>query len=1371
MSAIEDTIVLQLAKFNDVEKSVSNAIWSNHTKQLTTVNQGDQIVISKSYIDTRNLTSSGIVILEDIPLELEMWFYWTNDGNPGSLSTGLDATSINSNDQSGAWWNPASAGNESWNNIYSPPHYTLQMTLQSVSNIEFTTATVVANNTTQTSLNSSQTKAYADGRPYLLVYTDGTPYTQTWKYTLKAATYSPDALASLLTKAMAEVRKDTAESLNKPNAVDWFDPYAPKVNLPNDTTLDQPFVVNTNGSPPIWALSKFITDGSNTTQFSMINAQPYLQITPNNGLPTNWFQGCVGSISNPANPIGHPAPPGPPPKPSLCFKNIISDCPVPNPTTNLPPLPLSDAIPANEMVVGAYYQIITLGDTLWDLSGDTNPTPAVGDSFICIQPGTLPTNSTIPYTQMITNNFYSPVNLGLSYLPSIQYYEYDTNWDSFGFTETPVIGTRYENTGVVANPIPLIAAQSGENSSNLGYIIQGITFNIISTDPQIDWSVVGGPVNTLINGVIPCTQMQVGHIYKIVNQGTPYNFISISGNTTDTNWDVIANGIFGNTNYIECFVNPNDPSVLYPVNGILSTLGTPYTAFLLVGNTIRITEQSVPSYDFTIFGYTTPNILTSQMVIGNTYEIVTLGATWNPPPATNPEYTYDTNWVNLGNNIHNPAQVGDQFVNTASYVNTISDDLTQIVTGVNFTITATATIYDWTTVGGPANSFAYKDQTVDTLQLTDSYIVYKTGVNVLGNDGFQDTNWNSLLGQTYVVGYVLPVGTRFIANNAYVPIPILEIGQLVRAVNNTNGKSIITLTVDTNPPTDWRTWGYTGSYPAVMPITFTTTTIGNINEDALLCTGYFHPTGSVKRLSSYQLPFTFTATANGVEPDPTLGTMTYQGQVNSTGTVKLIAGSPTVPFTLTVTEIPTNTPPVFNGVGIVVPTGTVQEVGLLTTPFTFTATATGPSYYGDTTGRFTGNVLGTGTVNLGNLVQGTCLETLNPTSPNYYLYPLKLTSNPTFSTETDGGGRGGGVFNYTFPLVGSTEISLAYNDLANIFQWEYTHSPIQQATAPTSAGDPVSFTEVVGIVNSFIPDANVTTEQPPAKGFISSTCKLVTKSGCMFRRMEPASFWQGILGFSSDLIVKDEELGIGKDNNGTYILKPIALPADINRFTFQRFNSVTTRGLLTSAMNFNSNSIFPNIEESYINGMFYDNPASAPVQLAYSSVLDVWYSEEIAYNFIVDVLNSNATVYQNFSSIPYNSPYNNPPPWNESWYQALATTVTIDAITPPKLLADSYGHYLIEIQGYDGGGLLNENQKYNVKSIVSNYYANIGSFTTGPFTDPQVYTHVGEPMTINSFKVRILDPKTMQEVGGLGTNSCIYIQVNKALTALEQVQV
>jgi len=159
MAGIEEAVCIQLAKFNDTEKSVSNARWSNHNKQPVTINQGDSISITKSFIDTRNLSSAGITILVDTPLELEMFFYWVNDGNPGSVETGFTDNTI---------FYPASTGDPP----VPFPQYTVQLTLQTVLNINMENK------------NSAQQKTFADGRPYLMCYTDNSPFTQTWRYTL-----------------------------------------------------------------------------------------------------------------------------------------------------------------------------------------------------------------------------------------------------------------------------------------------------------------------------------------------------------------------------------------------------------------------------------------------------------------------------------------------------------------------------------------------------------------------------------------------------------------------------------------------------------------------------------------------------------------------------------------------------------------------------------------------------------------------------------------------------------------------------------------------------------------------------------------------------------------------------------------------------------------------------------------------------------------------------------------------------------------------------------------------------------------------------------------------------------------------------------
>ena len=1501
MAGIEEAVCIQLAKFNDTEKSVSNARWSNHNKQPVTINQGDSISITKSFIDTRNLSGSGITILEDTPLELEMFFYWINDGNPGNLANAF--TNYNS-----IWFVPlpASSGSDPNADIanFTAPEYTVQMTLQSYKNILFNTDVTqeipAANNVYVNSVtNSAQTIPYADGRPYLLQYTDNSPFTQTWKYTLKAGTYQPDALASLLTTNMAEVRKDTAAALNKSNAVDWFDPYAPKIKLPNDTTLDQPFQVNTNGSPPVWSIGAT----SNSKEYNLfglgiINCQPYIQIQQNNGLPSNWYQGSTGTLNTNSNPIPQPPvvfKPGPPPKPSLCFKNIISDCPITNANINLPGLPGSPPIPAYEMVVGLLYQIQILGFyTNWLSYGDLNVPPQVGDQFVCtnnpsggkppsnpnppinflqiqatpselyniltagypwtgpngfdtnwqlygrdgktipdlfysnnIQPepiaitnstditlinlnitytitastnidwtqfgATTNVGNTIPYTGMTPNDDYEIVSLGLAYAPGGV--TYDTAWAQLGDTNpTLAVGNIFTNTKQYNIPIP---------SNSLTNIVDGITFTITATSDLINWGALGwagDPNINNTNAVIPVIDpiLLVGFTYKIVSLGVYYGIID-GISYYDTNWQQLTEA-----------TTPFPPGYTTPVVGdrfttdgaVISSQTNISSGAVLnivpIGQTLLVNFAG--DINWSLYG-TVPNNNTipyTDMNTGGQYQIVSLGLPYAPGGVT-----YDTDWKTLGDT-NTTLAVGDVFTCAENYNIPIPNTnlLVNIIDGITFTITATTDNIFWGALGWSSDPNLTQPNPVipitdPSIQSGKAYLITNTGVPLgiyqdaeIGPITMYDTCWWNFV----------EVKNPSVSDIEDGDVVIMQLG-----TNQQFGQSIISgqllnmlpfdgslnINVVDVGDIDWSKYGNvpSGGVPFILNIT---SNPQNAGHDDSTFEAYCIPTGRVTEMISYQsfLPFTFTCNNTGVD-FPSYN-YTYSGVVIGTGTVK--SNGYNVPFEIGITSNPGNADPNDTSFqAITYPTGTVQLINSYQNliPFTFKATATGVdnpnefyTYAGEVIGSgtvksiaptfpftfkcteipavlpvdvtYTGTLLPTGTVNLGN-PYGQVFECgLDPNNPNFYIYPLKAT--PVQSMFMNAEYDSSIIMNYTFPMVGASEIELGFNDAGNIFQWNYTHSPIQIATAPTTAGGPVSFTEQVGIVNSFIPDPNITTELPPNKGFVSSTAKLVANSGILFRRMEPASFWQGILGFSKDLIVTDKELGL--TNDGT--LNPIALPRDLNRFTYERFNNVTTRSLLSTAMNFTTTSTFPNIEPSYVTNMYYPNPATAPARLAYSSIIDSWYSVEMFYNFLVNVMNPSET--GGVTNI------GTPSQWNETWYEALDQTVTIPAVSTPALISDTYGHYLIEIEGYSSS-LLNEQQKYGVKAIVSSYYNNIGSFTSLPFNDEAfLYQHVGESITLNNFRVRILNGK-MEEVAGLGENSCVYLQINKAISQVEVQQV
>ena len=1038
MTEITNNIVVQLARFND-NSAISNSQWSNYQKETITINQGDSVVVTKAFIDTRNLSTNQIVILEDLPVELEMYFYIINNGNPGSQAQGF-----NSNEPGKVnWLGPNTCKLDvAYKVCYNPPVFTRQYTLQTYPNIIFQNNTAILNTfpAAQTT-NSVQANVYADGRPYLLCYSDNSRYTQTFKYTIPKGSYSPDEIGTLLTTAMAEVKKTTAFALNNNEASQWW-----KIN-PTTQFLDQPFVVNTRGYPPLQCNSLYV-EGSGFTQ---LDAQNVLSVVPNNGIQS-------------------------PSAKSLCFKPIITDCPIP--ASSLGPIPNGPTIPASQAHIGLTYEIITLGDTNWVAMGfPPSITPGVGDDFVCtarevIPPPPSPTS--FLYTEMQIGKNYIIVNPGLN----IDY-----------FSGHPVAGTLIRDTA---------------------------------------WSEMGSSDNaTYINNVT----------------GIQNVIISASNNSNyETNFTY-------NYQYVITEVNPG------------------YIDLGLIGGP--------------------PNIYGPTISIDNTLTEL---------------YYYVTSY---GAQLHAPfTQPYDSFVG-----------------GLNFPI--------------------------------------------------EDITFGQ---------------TRIFAENTG-PIVNIQIPLTTSALYIQTGVTYVILTYDTNYSEVWQTLG------------------------------------------AFQSPGApWVAIRDGTAQD-VMGTG-YDGFVVPTGGLQTITQPtfPTAPFVCTwagATGVPT------------IPIG------------------------------IEGYLIGTGTVREAPFVDGTIAETLNANSPNYYMYPLKLNGNPGNSSyDADSNGTYTTlIYDYGFPLVGATEIELAFNDQLGKFQWSYIHSPIQQGVAPQSTGSQTTFQEVVGIVNSFQLSSDKTS-------FTSSTCKLTAQSGIMFSRMEPSSFWQDILGFSSNLIVTDDELGLTTD--GT--LKPIIPGVTDKRFTYSRFDNITSRGLLTTAMNFNGDTTYQNAETSYIPGMFFGTQAlpgqpTPPVGLMYSPVVDKWAGYEVAYSTFsgyepsVNILTSQGLPMQ----IPdYNVPYQ----WNQVWFSALDVTHPVVAQNLPRIISSEYGHYLLEIQGYgdDKNGLLNENAKFNSKAIVSNYYVNQGSFVTQPFQDPQTYIHVGESITLSNYKIRILEPNSMNAVQGLGANSSIYIQINKAYSKVEELQ-
>lgn len=333
------------------------------------------------------------------------------------------------------------------------------------------------------------------------------------------------------------------------------------------------------------------------------------------------------------------------------------------------------------------------------------------------------------------------------------------------------------------------------------------------------------------------------------------------------------------------------------------------------------------------------------------------------------------------------------------------------------------------------------------------------------------------------------------------------------------------------------------------------------------------------------------------------------------------------------------------------------------------------------------------------------------------------------------------VFNQQ--TIGASEISLTYNDGASQFQFDYTHTPIQalgQRVAPqggnqpasSDTGVPVESVMLVGTMNNintslaavnsiFAPSANL------------NMCRYTKQSGIIFQSMQPTSFWQDILGFN--------------------VANMCVTPQQIvnNEITFQQFKTLTTEGFLGQVNNIDFTGYItkppPTTTQSYPYIPF--GACGAPTGSGVATNISIYQQL---------VMNTYAKRSAGVPDTTYPFTFSN------------IATIPITADEPPLGSLDSTGHSLVEITGYQSK-LIGSQDTFQVKGIISNYYQSQGAFTTQPFEDSARYTHIGEPYVFNQLRVRILDPFTMSNLQGLGSNNCIYLQLTKNYTEAEIAQI
>lgn len=300
--------------------------------------------------------------------------------------------------------------------------------------------------------------------------------------------------------------------------------------------------------------------------------------------------------------------------------------------------------------------------------------------------------------------------------------------------------------------------------------------------------------------------------------------------------------------------------------------------------------------------------------------------------------------------------------------------------------------------------------------------------------------------------------------------------------------------------------------------------------------------------------------------------------------------------------------------------------------------------------------------------------------------------------------------NITSPIVGAPEMSLVWNsENSNVFSLPYLHTPIYNKIDPTT-------NQVEESICKY-PSNYALTYQPSLlragmvqcdrqSGIIMKSMTAKTKGG------ENFDFWEGKLGFAVN------EICARTDSSGNVLM------------TYREFIKKTTGGFSGTANVYNpAPSVYGSGEQCY---------ASAEDLWGISG----WYASVKTDPFSVGLV-SNDYFLRNKAPI----------------YYTCTTTTAINALSAP-LDANECGHVLVEIQAYHLPFITQTDFK-EIKAIVSSYYVSQNSFVSQPTMEPFMYYHYGPTLTISNLKIRLLSPKTMQELPLIGPNSSVYVMFIK----------
>jgi len=132
---------------------------------------------------------------------------------------------------------------------------------------------------------------------------------------------------------------------------------------------------------------------------------------------------------------------------------------------------------------------------------------------------------------------------------------------------------------------------------------------------------------------------------------------------------------------------------------------------------------------------------------------------------------------------------------------------------------------------------------------------------------------------------------------------------------------------------------------------------------------------------------------------------------------------------------------------------------------------------------------------------------------------------------------------------------------------------------------------------------------------------------------------------------------------------------------------------------------------------------------------------------------------------PWNDPrkvFPIPPAANPEYINVTGQSKAIIGDSPQEGQTPFYLIECLNVFRRTGAYLDDEENRINICAVASTQYLNANTVTV--FSDAGIpYIHRGEPYMISEATVRILDPVTKQVASGLGPNSCVFLQIDRAL--------